>query len=69
MSRLSAALGVLMVVQNARVAGGSGGRLRVMAPKPLPPDQIKALPTTIGIDEFRGEASPRPAPRPGGSAS
>ena len=25
-----------------------------MAPKPLPPEQIKPLPTTIGIEEGRG---------------
>jgi hypothetical protein len=27
-----------------------------MAPKPLPPDQIKPLPTTIGIPEGGGGA-------------
>jgi hypothetical protein len=32
-----------------------------MAPKPLPPEQIKPLPTTIGIEEGRGGATPRPA--------
>ncbi|MGA2011891.1 MAG: hypothetical protein ABSH51_15400 [Solirubrobacteraceae bacterium] len=31
-----------------------------MAPKPLPPDQIKPLPTTIGIEEGRGGARPHP---------
>ena len=31
-----------------------------MAPKPLPPEQIKPLPTTIGIEEGRGGSRPRP---------
>ncbi|MHB8690038.1 MAG: hypothetical protein ACYDHH_02215 [Solirubrobacteraceae bacterium] len=39
-----------------------------MAPKPLPPDQIKPLPTTIGIEEGRGGARPHPAPPSNGSA-
>jgi hypothetical protein len=32
-----------------------------MAPTPVPPDQIKPLPTTIGIEEGRGGAKPRPS--------
>jgi hypothetical protein len=32
-----------------------------MAPKPLPPEQIKPLPTTIGIEEGRGGSRPRPS--------
>jgi len=35
-----------------------------MAPKPLPPEQIKPPSTSIGIEEGRGGSSPRPAPRP-----
>lgn len=38
---------------------------KAMAPKPLPPDQIKTPPTSIGIEEGRGGSSPRPTPRPG----
>jgi hypothetical protein len=34
-----------------------------MAPKPLPPDQIKPLPTTIGIEEGRGGSTPPPKQR------
>jgi hypothetical protein len=38
-----------------------------MAPKPLPPDQIKPPSTSIGIEETRG--APRPAPQhPAGKA-
>jgi hypothetical protein len=33
-----------------------------MAPKPIPPDQIKPLPTTIGIEEARGGSAPSPKP-------
>ncbi len=39
-----------------------------MAPKPLPPDQIKPFPTWIGIEEFRGSARPRPTTKPGETA-
>jgi len=60
MSQLSGVLGVLMVVADPRLAGGAGGRLKAMAPKPLPPEQIKPLPTTIGIEEGRGGSRPRP---------
>ncbi len=35
---------------------------RVMAPKPIPPQEIKPFPTTIGIEEGRGGARPRPKP-------
>jgi hypothetical protein len=49
---------------DARVAGGVGGRLGLMAPKPLPPEQIKPPSTSIGIEEGRGGSYPRPAPRP-----
>jgi hypothetical protein len=35
-----------------------------MAPKPLPPEQIKPPSTSIGIEESRGGSVPRPAPRP-----
>lgn len=31
-----------------------------MAPRPVPPDQIKAPPTTIGIQEGRGGSTPAP---------
>jgi hypothetical protein len=32
-------------------------------PKPPPPSEIKPLPTTIGIEEGRGGATPAPSPR------
>jgi hypothetical protein len=35
-----------------------------VSPKPLPPSEIKPLPTTIGIEEGRGGAVPAPRPNP-----
>jgi hypothetical protein len=35
-----------------------------VSPKPHPPSEIKPLPTTIGIEEGRGGATPRPRPTP-----
>jgi hypothetical protein len=34
-----------------------------MAPKPLPPDQITPLPTSVGIEERRGGSKPGPPKR------
>jgi hypothetical protein len=36
-----------------------------MAPRPVPPDQIKTPSIQIGIEEGRGGSTP-PAPRPSG---
>jgi hypothetical protein len=33
-------------------------------PKPVPPDQIKTPPISIGIEEGRGGARPAPPPAP-----
>jgi hypothetical protein len=38
-----------------------------MAPRPVPPDQIKPPSTSIGIQEGRGGSSPAPAPSPHGA--
>lgn len=35
-----------------------------MTPKPLPPDQIKPLPLSVGIEEGRGGARKAPPPPP-----
>jgi hypothetical protein len=53
-----------MILQTVFMALGTGGRLIGMAPKPLPPEQIKPPSTSIGIEENRGGSVPRPAPRP-----
>jgi hypothetical protein len=64
MSRISGALGVLMVLQTPVVVGRPGGRMTDVAPKPVPPDQIETPSTSIGISELAGGATPRPRPKP-----
>jgi hypothetical protein len=60
MSRLSAGLALLLIAQTISWLVPLGWT-DPMAPKPVPPDQIKPLPTTIGIEEGRGGAKPRPS--------
>jgi hypothetical protein len=61
MSWRSGTLGVLMVLQTLSWLAALAVTLTLMVPKPLPPDQIKAPSTSIGIEEGRGGPSPRPS--------
>jgi hypothetical protein len=49
---------------DTRLAGRAGGTLMAVTPKPVPPDQIKTPPISIGIEEGRGGARPVPPPAP-----
>ena len=62
MSRMSGALACAHG-RTARLRGWLRWRYtETMAPKPLPPDQIKTPSTSIGIEEGRGGSLPRPTP-------
>jgi hypothetical protein len=63
MALLSGVVGLLMIAQTVSwLAGCAGARVTIMAPKPLPPDEIKAPSTAIGINQFDGGAAHRPRP-------
>jgi hypothetical protein len=58
MSRISGALGALMILQTI------AWLTSVTTPKPTPPTEIKPPSTSIGIGEGRGGSSPpRPSPQ------